>query len=134
VEHSLASTLCQETTLSAAVEEPNVTLLVSNQSFAVDPVEIEIAVDGEVVVRDAFEVAGDQPPQHNWREYHPRLQPGTHRLVATANDGAELETTFEVAGDHTIAVAHWTEQSSAAGTEPKGYFTVESEPRPIAMM
>jgi hypothetical protein len=120
--------------LSAAAEEHNVKLLVSNQSFAVDPVDIEISVDGEVVVRENFEVAGDQPPQHNWREFHLRLEPGTHSLTATANDGAELETTFEVTGDHTLAVAHWADESRAAGTEPKAYFTVESEPRPIAMM
>jgi hypothetical protein len=121
--------------LSAAAEDRNVTLLVSNQSFAVDPVDIEISVDGEVVVRETFEVVGgQQPPQHNWREYHLRLEPGTHSLVATANDGAELETTFVVAGNHTLAVAHWAHESPADEGEPRGYFTLESQPRPIAMM
>jgi hypothetical protein len=120
--------------LSAAAEQPNVTLLVSNQSFAVNPVEIEISLDGEVVVRDTFDVAGDHAPQHNWREYGVRLEPGTHDLVATASDGAEFATTFDVADDHTLAIAHWAEEARGRGTEPKSYFTVESQPRPIATM
>ena len=42
--------------------DDNVTLLVSNQSFDIDPVDIEISIDGQAIVQDALDVQGDQLP------------------------------------------------------------------------
>lgn len=119
--------------MTTAGEHGNVTLLVSNQSFELNPVDIEISIDGEAVVRDTFDVEGDQPPQHNWSRYLLQLEDGRHRLAARAGEQAELDTEFDVAGKHTIAVAHWY-SSRTAGAPPKGYFTFESQARPIATM
>ncbi len=112
----------------------NVTLLVSNQSFDVSPVDIEISIDEQVVVRDKFDVQGDQPPQHNWQQYHLRLDDGPHSLVAKSEKGqAQLHTMFEVAGAHSVAIAYWLNRRSAR-SKLKGFFTVESEPRQVATM
>jgi hypothetical protein len=112
----------------------NVTLLVSNQSFDVNPVDIKVSIDGKTIVKDKFDVQGEQPPQHNWRQYHLRLEDGPHSLVAESKKGrAQLQTPFEVAGQHTILIAYWHGRRSARG-KSEGYFTVESGPRQVATM
>ena len=111
----------------------NVTLLISNQSFDVNPVDIKVSIDGQVVVQDKFDVQGDQPPQHNWQQYHLRLEDGPHSLVAKSKKGqAQLHTTFEVVGRHTLTIAYWHGRS--AKSKPEEYFTVESGPRGAATM
>lgn len=103
----------------------NITLLASNQSFDVNPVDIEILIDGRVVVQDEFNVEGDQPPQHNWQQYQLRLDDGSHSLVAKSDKGqAQLKTTFKIPGVQTITVAYWYGRRSAR-SKSKGYFTVE---------
>ncbi len=52
----------------------NFVLYVSNQSFYIDPVDIQIWIDGECVVREYFEVGN----QHNYRPFVLRLSEGTH--------------------------------------------------------
>jgi hypothetical protein len=112
----------------------NVTLLISNQSFDVNPVDIKVSIDGQVIVKDKFDVQGDQPPQHNWRQYHLRLEDGPHSLAVDSKKGqAQLRTTFEVAGRHTLAIAYWHGRRSAK-SKPEGYFTIESGPREAATM
>lgn len=112
----------------------NVTLLVSNQSFDVNPVDITVAIDGREVVQDELDVQGDQPPQHNWRQYHLRLEDGPHSLDVRSKKGqAQLHTTFDVAGRHTLGIAYWHGGRPGQGKRG-GHFTVESGPRPIATM
>lgn len=109
-------------------------LLVSNQSFDVDPVDIEIRIDGRVVVQDEFRVAGDQLPQHNWQRHEVRLAAGSHRVAATSERGkAHSDATFEMPGIQTVTVAYWHGLRSAAG-EPEGYFTIECRPGEVATM
>jgi len=70
-------------------------LWVSNQSFDIDPVLIEIYIDDRRVVCQVFYVEG----QHNWILFDLVLEPGNHTLRAIANsEDAELTETF----DHTI--------------------------------
>jgi len=112
----------------------NVTLLVSNQSFDVNPVDIKVSIDGQVIVQDKFDVRGDQPPQHNWRHHHLRLEDGPHSLVVESKKGqARLDTTFRVAGRHTLTIAFWYGGRSVK-SKPEGHFTVESGPRQVATM
>jgi hypothetical protein len=112
----------------------NVTLLVSNQSFEINPVDIELAIDGQVVVQDEFDVQGDQPPQHNWHQFRLQLADGPHGLVAKSARGqARQQATFEVPDVQTVAVAYWHDRQGER-SEPEGYFTVEFQPGQIATM
>jgi hypothetical protein len=112
----------------------NVTLLISNQSFDVNPVDIQVSIDGKAIVADEFDVQGDQPPQHNWRQYDLRLEDGTHELVVQSRKGkAQLDTAFAVAGRHALTIAYWYGRRSPR-RKSEGYFTVESRPRPVATM
>jgi len=79
----------------SSLEDPsgNVGMVVSNQSFAIDPVDINVDIDGVRVIQQDFTV-GDQ---HNWNFFTFRLTPGTHRIVVTSRKGeASLDRTFEV--------------------------------------
>lgn len=112
----------------------NMTLLVSNQSFDVTPVDIKISIDGQVIVKDDFDVQGDQLPQHNWQRYHLRIEDGSHSLAAESKKGkAQERITFEVSGLHTVTIAFW-HGSRSVRSKPEGYFTVESGPRQVATM
>jgi hypothetical protein len=56
-------------------EGGNFILYVSNQSFALDPVDIKVYIDGFLVVNRDFYVKG----QHNWIRFQFQLGGGTHR-------------------------------------------------------
>lgn len=112
----------------------NLTLLVSNQSFDVNPVDIEIQIDGKVVVQDKFDVQGNGLPQHNWQQYYLRLADGRHSLLVASKKGqAQLQTHFDTKGQHTVMIAYWN-NSRSANRKTKGHFTVESSPGPVATM
>ena len=112
----------------------NVTLLISNQSFDVNPVDVKVSVDGQAVVKDVFDVQGTQPPQHNWQQYHLRLEDGSHSLVVESKKGkAQKHFTFEVSDQHTITIAYWHDSRSGSN-KAEGYFTVEIGPRRVATM
>jgi len=112
----------------------NVTLVVSNQSFDIDPVDIEISIDGQVIAQDEFYVQGDQLPQHNWQQYHLRLNDGLHSLVVKSEKGqAEQQAKFAVAGAHSCTIAFWYDHRSSR-SKPKGFFTVQCGPRHVATM
>lgn len=75
----------------------NVTLIVSNQSFSLSPVDIEVSIDGEVVVRDHFDV-GDQ---HAFYYYTLSLSPGQYEVHVVSNRGETgLTREFTVTGKH----------------------------------
>jgi hypothetical protein len=99
-----------------------------------NPVDIELSIDGPVVVRDEFDIGGDQPSQHNWHRFRVRFADGRHGFVAESNRGqARHEATFDVPGVQTVAVAYWHDRQGER-REPEGYFTVEFQPGPIATM
>lgn len=105
---------------------PGVHLLVGNQSFDVDPIDIEVTVDGEVVASGEFSVEGDQPAQHNWRRYEVPLTAGEHVLVASSvREGVRSEAVFDVPGVETLTVAFWHGDRPAGGGRG-GFFTVDA--------
>lgn len=67
-------------------------LYVSNQSFEDSPVIIEIAIDGVLLVDQAFAIEGG----HNWVTFPTSLPPGEHIITATSNTGASTEQTVEI--------------------------------------
>ncbi|GMV93012.1 MAG: hypothetical protein AMXMBFR82_27900 [Candidatus Hydrogenedentota bacterium] len=106
----------------------NFTLYVSNQSFAISPVDINVQIDGEVVVHQNFDVG----TQHNWKKFRIALPPGTHSLTATSAKGdATLEQEFAVTGEHWAVVDFWyyPEAKGGAGPTPRQFgFRVQDSP------
>lgn len=121
--------------MAAPVAHGNVTLLVSNQSFDHTPVDITVTIDGAAIVRDEFAVAGDQPPQHNWRRYLLTLSDGPHSCVATSARGrARARATLDVAGHQTVYIAYWHGRQPGERGLPRGYFTIEGGSHRAATM
>lgn len=120
-----------------------ITLQVSNQSFEIDPVEIEVLIDRQVVVQDRFALqdasANGGLPQHNWKNFTIQLVPGSHHLLARSpqadvQHGSAQETAeFEVPETETITVAFWSERRNRRG-ELEHYLTVSTAGRPAATM
>ena len=76
--------------------DPTFTLMVSNQSFDLDPVDVTVRIDDVVVVRDDFRVEG----QHTWVPFDLALDPGPHSLVARTTAGdTEIETALVAPAD-----------------------------------
>lgn len=63
--------------------DPTFVLYVSNQSFDLDPVDIEVRLDGELALEGDFLVEG----QHSWHTFDFDLAPGTHELRAVTRAG-----------------------------------------------
>ena len=80
---------------------PTFILYVSNQSFDLDPVDIEVRLDGQLAVEGDFLVEG----QHSWHTFSFDLSPGTHELraVTLAGDSVAVET-IEMAEEPRYAV------------------------------
>ena len=76
--------------LMPTATNPTFVLYVSNQSFDIDPVDIEVLLDGQRAVEGDFLVEG----QHSWHTFSFELAPGTHELraVTRAGDSIAVET------------------------------------------
>lgn len=76
--------------LTPTATDPTFVLYVSNQSFDLDPVDIEVLLDGEPAVEGDFLVEG----QHSWHTFSFELAPGAHELRAAtlAGDSIAVET------------------------------------------
>jgi len=125
--------------------EGNLVLTVSNQSFAVNPVDIRVTIDGEVAVDEAFEVGEGQPAGHGWKQFRLRLGAGAHRLRAVSGRGeAELDVEFEVVADdavgdddrqasgkHYALLMYWC---SSAPEDDDARFTLQLADQPISFM
>lgn len=84
--------------------EPNFVLYVSNQSFEIDPVDIDIEVDGELAVEGDFLVGS----QHTWHMFEFELAPGPHTLRAVTRAGdSRLSETIEVTAETRYAVVNF---------------------------
>lgn len=97
------------------VRDGNVTLYVSNQSFADDTVDIKVLIDGKVVVHDNFEVKN----QHAWHTFTFQLEPGKHTLQAHArSDSVVLKTDFELPVEKRWAVLnYWYNPTTKGGVD-----------------
>lgn len=93
------------------VDEADLVLHVSNQSFDDETVHLEVAVDGVRVVKRDFAVEG----QHTWVTFALALPPGRHEVSARSDSGARLRETFRTReGEPRYAlIDHWGEEGSA---------------------
>jgi len=118
-------------------EAGNFVLYVSNQSFAINPVDITVLIDGREAVRADFDVAGPSgPPQHNWVKHQFSLAPGTHKLTVTSKKGgAVLEQDFEITGKDWAVINYWYyPEGVTKGTPTPRHFTFQIQDTPIAFM
>lgn len=108
------------------------TLYVSNQSLVVSPVDIEVRIDGEVVVVREFEVGSQTRIQHQWHEFKVELESGPHRLEVSSQRGdARLEREFALDGPTWATLGYWSARETR-GTDRQGArFTVELSDRPV---
>lgn len=99
-------------------EDPNLTLHVSNQSFAISPVDVRITIDGQLAATGDFEVEG----QHSWTTFRFRLAPGPHTLVATTAAGdARLEEVIDVSAARFAALDYWYYPASHYAPTPRHF-------------
>lgn len=102
-----AMTGCSHPTITqTGLEDPtgNLHLIVSNQSFAVDSVDLKTEIDGTPVVQEEFPVGS----QHTYKPFRFRLASGPHRIVVTSRKGeASLDQTFKVEGEQWAVVEYW---------------------------
>ncbi|MBC8870944.1 MAG: hypothetical protein H8E44_16085 [Planctomycetes bacterium] len=104
----------------------NFVLHVSNQSFAITPVDVTIHIDGKRAVAGNFEVED----QHNWVKRIFRLQPGKHKLVVVSKKGqAKLEKEFEIKDKHWAVINYWYYPKSHYNPTPKHFsFNIQNKP------
>jgi hypothetical protein len=105
--------------------EPNFVLYVSNQSFDLDPVDIEVRLDGELALEGDFLVEG----QHSWHTFDFDLAPGTHELraVTLAGETVAVEE-IEIADGTRYGVLNFWYYESGEAYGPSFGFDLFSEP------
>jgi hypothetical protein len=110
--------------LLAQDKNGNFVLYVSNQSFAISPVDIAIYINGDKAISSEFEVKG----QHHWVRHIFSLQPGKHKLKIVSKKGeATLEKEIEVKGKHWAAIDYWYYPKK----DGKKHFTFGIQDKPI---
>jgi hypothetical protein len=112
----------------------SLTLQVSNQSFDIDPVEIEITIDGQVVVHGEFELQGEGLAQHNWKHYEIQVEAGPHHLRARSTQVHVVqESEFETPATELVTIAFWSGRGDPSG-EQVHYLTIHAGRGPAATM
>lgn len=107
-------------------EDGNFHLYISNQSFAEDPIDIRVWIDGELTVQQYFFVGS----QHNWQHYRLWLKPNsTHTIRVVSQRGkAELEQHFEMTDERFAVVDYWYDPDEPATDDnPKRRFSFNIE-------
>jgi hypothetical protein len=101
---------------------------ISDQSFAISPIDVKVFIDGKLVATGDFEVGS----QHSWHEYVLKLSAGHHKIVAESSKGhATLEQAFEVADKAWAVLGYWYYPNNSRGVEscPRQFsFIVKKEP------
>jgi hypothetical protein len=111
---------------SFSVKDGNFTLYVSNQSFKISKVDIQIQIDGKVVISRYFKVGN----QHNWKKFVFSLPKGEHTLEARSEqEDVTLKEKINISDKHWAAVDFWYYPSSHYEPTPKHFsFNIKDEP------
>ncbi|MBA2543122.1 MAG: hypothetical protein H0V17_26005 [Deltaproteobacteria bacterium] len=97
--------------VTPAPANPNFTLFVSNQSFEIDRVGIQVDFEGELAVTGDFDVEG----QHSWHEFTFALTPDVDITLEARAHGDVLQATVKVDDAHDYAVINfWSADDSSA--------------------
>jgi len=102
------------------------TLWVSNQSFAITPVDIQIEVDGKLVAKGLFHVE----TQHTIIPFGLNLRPGKHSIHIWSEKGmAEKKMEFEIQDQNVGIVEYWYYPDDHYHPTPKNFtFRIQNEP------
>lgn len=95
-------------------------VVVSNQSFAIDPVDITLSIDGLTVAEGDFKVGS----QHTFHTFDLEVDPGTHMLRAQTTKGeAVLEKPWDATGERWLTVMYWyyPEGTTSATPTPRSF-------------
>jgi len=110
------------------IQDPhgNVVLYVTNQSLALERVDIAIEVDGQPVLDQYFNVGS----QHNFKQFILRLASGRHVLTAQSIKGkASLKKSFFVTGKRWVAVDYWYYTKEHGTPLPRQFdFRIQDQP------
>jgi hypothetical protein len=106
----------------------NIVLYVINRSSDIDPVDMEIRIDGELVCSRSFE--RDSMLPDTGTSFVLQLALGQHVLSANSTNGeASLETSFTVAGEHWAILDYEYAPMTAYPPVPRQFrFTLRDEP------
>jgi hypothetical protein len=108
--------------------DPNgiVTLYVSNQSFAVDPVDIRVEIDNELVVSEYFRVE----TQHSFEPFKLSLPQGKHIIHVWSIKGqADMQTEFEMLDNDVAVITYWYNPKSKNNSYPRHFgFKIQKSP------
>ena len=102
------------------------TLYVSNQSFAVNPVDVHVEIDGEIVVRDYFWVE----TQHTFVPFQMNLAQGPHKIrIWSEKEAVKLTKKFDLK-DHDIGIVQfWYYDDSHYDPTPRSFsFSTQKGP------
>jgi len=113
----------------------NFTLYVSNQSFALPWVDIDVYIDGKLAIVGDFPL-GDVFPQHCWIPHRFTLAPGKHIIRAVgANGKARVQKEFEIQGKHWAVLDFCLSDEPATGPAPNRpfFFFLQSDKPPMFM-
>jgi hypothetical protein len=110
--------------------DPNFSLYVSNQSFDIDPVDVQVSFDGQLALTGDFLVEG----QHSWHRFDFKLAPGSHEMRSTTDAGGveEIAPFDTTAAPRYGVLAFWFYPPGSEGgvdpTPPQFSFDVLDEP------
>ena len=115
-----------DNSITTTKEIGNFTLYVSNQSFKISKVDIQVKIDGKVVVSEYFYVGN----QHNWKPFFFSLPKGTHTLeVRSDMENVNFTKQFEIKEKHWAVVAFWYyPKSHYEPTERHFTFNINDKP------
>ena len=114
-------------------ENGNFILYISDQSFAISPVDIKIYIDGKLAIDDNFDVTGNRVPQHNWKQFKFQLGNGDHTIKAISKKGdAVIEKEFKTVDKHWAVIDYWYYPESRGGATPTPkHFSFNIQDKPI---
>jgi hypothetical protein len=117
------------------IPKDSVTFLISNQSYDIDPVDIRILADDQIILQHEFPVLDSgQLAQHNWQRFNFSLAEGNHRiLISTKKGNAKLEKIITIKKSTTVTIAYWTSKNEETG-KLNGVFTVDTSENMVATM
>jgi hypothetical protein len=102
----------------------NLTLYISNQSSAIDPVDIQVEIDGQLVANDQFRFADG----HNWQRFVLPLRPGRHSINAKTVKGDSIfRSEFSVFWNRWAVLDYWycPDQPDVAWRKTPRHFTFD---------